>query len=652
MSPAGQPMRAALVGLALAAATLIGSADAVIRESGSILFYGSRAPDYYAEIYSVAADGSGRTNLTRAPAADEGSAVSPDGRRVAFVSQRDGFDALYVMQADGSGQHQLVGRLFTTPYRIGRLVWSPTGRHLAFKVTQPPVGSLFETSTQYVVDLQSGRHQLLGGTGCSGEAAAFSPDGRLVAFTVASCRPVLTNVMVARADGRAARSVGSGSLAGWSSHGQRLLLLRRTRNPNIQNVATVDAFGRKPWVLGGGVTASAAAWSPNGRLIAFARAGGRRAGVYVVRPGGGRARQLVRLPKVSSIRWSPNGTWLALSVAPVSRQGVVRIHVSRSNGKGLRRVADARTHPVWSRNSRQLAFIGHDGGARVVSPQGSSTRRIIDPSAEAIGTIAWGIGDRLFFDASGTRSTYLLAVEPDGSRVRHVGPEGGPVGRISQDGSRVAFVRGADIWTARLDRSDERQLTSGAELDAAPAWSPDGRKIAFVRRAGSTSDIFVVESSGGAARQLTRHDLGENVGAPAWSPDGTRIAFPSFGGLVVIHSDGSGRRFLSTLGGRAFGDPDWSPDGTRIALGGCAIAVLNADGRGYRELTGSGVREGQPSWSPDGRKIVFVRSAVPCAGDLSGDSDLWTINPDGTGKTRLTDGPWPDTLPSWRAVEQ
>jgi TolB protein len=117
------------------------------------------------------------------------------------------------------------------------------------------------------------------------------------------------------------------------------------------------------------------------------------------------------------------------------------------------------------------------------------------------------------------------------------------------------------------------------------------------------------------------------------------------------HPDGTGRRRISTKGARVFEGTEWSPDGTRIALGGCAIAVVNADGSGYRELTGSGVSEGQPSWSPDGTKIVFARSSASCAGaDFIGDSDLWTINPDGSGETRLTDGPWPDTLPLWQPV--
>ncbi|HET8872357.1 MAG TPA: hypothetical protein VFM83_01605 [Gaiellaceae bacterium] len=647
-------MRILLAAFALVAVSVVATSSAADTPNGPIFFFGSRSADYFTEIYSVAADGSGRANLTRNPAADGGAAVSPDGSRIAFVTHRDGFDAIYVMDADGSGHRQVVGRLPIGTYRIESPVWAPTGRRLVFMAIQPPVGSFFESRLLYSADVASGRVSLLDGTGCGG-GAAFSPDGRYVAFAIVECKSGTGGVRVVRPDGSAARTVGSGSLVGWAPKGARILFLRNTRNRKIQHVATVDPFGRRRWELRG-AAATAAAWSPGGGLIAFSRSAGRRSGVYVVRPGARRARRVLVLAKSASIAWSPNGTWLALATARASGKGV-RIYLARPSGRGLRRVSDARSLPVWSRDSRHVAFVGSDGAARIASPQKAGVLRVTDPAVDAVADrLEWDAQNRLVFESTrrGAGSAYVLAVEPDGTGVRQVTPDTAPVGRISPDGSRVTFVRDSHIWTARLDGSQERQLTSGASLDGAPAWSSDGQQIAFGRSTSSaTSDIFVVDSSGGAPRQVTHNDVGFSAGGPAWSPDGSWIAFLSFGQLLAVHPDGSGRHVIaSTIGLRAYGEPAWSPDGTRLALGGCGIAVVNADGSGVRELTGSGVREGQPAWSPDGTKIVFARSVTPCPSDFTADSDLWTINADGSGEKRLTDGPWPDVLPSWQPVRQ
>lgn len=395
-------MRIVLASLAVATVAVVAAADAAVRENG---------PIFLSEIYSVAADGTGRTNLSRNPAADGQPAVSPDGKRVAFVSQRDGYDAIYVMNADGSGQEQLVGRLppFAQGYSIGSLEWSPTGRHLAFGTNQPQPGSFFRASYIYVVDVSSRRLRLLGGVGCGGGGATFSPDGRFVAYAVVYCRPAAAEVKVVRAaDGRAELTV-SGKLVGWAPRGNRLLFLRRTRNPRIEHVATVDRSGRKRWVLRG-VSAGSAAWSPSGRLIAFVRRVGPRPGVYVVRPGGKRPRRLVTLANGESIAWSPNGAWLALSTTP-AHHGELTAYLVRASGKGIRRIGRTRALPVWSRDSRRLAFVGPDGAARVVSLPDPSALRVTDPAVDAVVDVVWGTGDRLLFTAGGPgpRSTQLLA---------------------------------------------------------------------------------------------------------------------------------------------------------------------------------------------------------------------------------------------------
>jgi len=91
-------------------------------------------------------------------------------------------------------------------------------------------------------------------------------------------------------------------------------------------------------------------------------------------------------------------------------------------------------------------------------------------------------------------------------------------------------------------------------------------------------------------------------------------------------------------------EPAWSPDGTRIAFasareGSFDIYVMNADGTGSTRLTTSKVNDRRPSWSPDGTRIVFARSVD--------ESRLFVMNEDGTGARRVTDDAAPESEPAW-----
>jgi TolB protein len=154
----------------------------------------------------------------------------------------------------------------------------------------------------------------------------------------------------------------------------------------------------------------------------------------------------------------------------------------------------------------------------------------------------------------------------------------------SPDGKQVAFsvespAAEQGIWVVGADGRGRRQLTSGVDSD--PSWSPDGTEIAFERFSGKVSDqwwqIYVVPAAGGSATDVT-NDLGVTDLQPAWSPDGSRILFSSDRGdaldgsnqldLWKMRPDGSEAQRVTNTQSRDERDPAWSPNGRRIVYSG------------------------------------------------------------------------------------
>jgi|GEM_PF-1751344 len=179
----------------------------------------------------------------------------------------------------------------------------------------------------------------------------------------------------------------------------------------------------------------------------------------------------------------------------------------------------------------------------------------------------------------------------------------------------------------------------------APAWSPDGTKIAFFRQEKFTVALFVMDAYGNNQTKIAT--VIAPLDRPVWSPDGTRILFNdrviNNYEIFVVPADGSlPQRPLSLNTADDF-YPSWSPDGSKIVFSSNrttyrAIFVMNADGSNQTQLTNT--YDYFPRWSPDGTKILFVT-----AGPIS--YDIFVINPDGSGQTRLTTDSEMDWNPVW-----
>jgi hypothetical protein len=204
---------------------------------------------------------------------------------------------------------------------------------------------------------------------------------------------------------------------------------------------------------------------------------------------------------------------------------------------------------------------------------------------------------------------------------------------------------GIDICTMNPDGTGKTALTSFAAGTRVgwPAWSSSSTKIAFSlcqATCSSFNDMQVNVMNADGSGVVNTGVYGHR---PAWSPDGTKLAFEDCCGsgvIYVMNVDGSGVTRISHAPGRAF-YPDWSPGGTKIvyaAVDAGTLYIVNPDGSGETQLTTPGSESSPsdafPSWSPDGARIVFSSRHDNPPGQLG--FQLFTIKPDGTGLTRLT----------------
>ena len=216
-------------------------------------------------------------------------------------------------------------------------------------------------------------------------------------------------------------------------------------------------------------------WSPDGSQIAWTadRAGSFE--IWVMRRDGSRAHRLTRGPGDSHPAWSPDGRDIAFFRAPAGSLEVVSADGKRQRSVGRGRAFDVSAAPAWSPDGRWLAIAGVDGALYMVAADGHAIRRLT-PRRPA--TIAW-------------RPSW----SPRGGRVAFLNLAGGALDVVEAGNDRVrVFARQTD------------------ELSA-PAWSADGRLLAFADGAAHLETI----ASDGASRRVLTHGVSSDAN-PAWRP--------------------------------------------------------------------------------------------------------------------------------------
>ena len=308
------------------------------------------------------------------------------------------------------------------------------------------------------------------------------------------------------------------------------------------------------------------------------------------------------------------------------------------------------------RNLRQLTFGGENAEAYF---NGDGTRLIFQSKRDGrkcdqIYTMRTD-GSDLHMVSTGMGTTTCSYIFPNQDRILYSSTHlGGPQCPPRPDYSKTGYVwpiySTYDIFTAHLDGSGLKRLTTTPGYDAEATLSTDGHKIVFTSMRDGDLDVYTMDANGKHVRRLTT-ELGYDGGA-FFSRDGREIVYRSYHpqtpaeiarykqklaeGLIepnvfeiwVMKADGSDKRQVTHLGAASFA-PYFFPDGKRIIFASNVndpkkrnfdLYMVNVDGTGLERITYNDTFDGFPMFSPDGKRLVFASNRH---GKVSGETNVF-----------------------------
>lgn len=469
--------------------------------------------------------------LTDIVASNEQPALSPDGKRVAFISRIGASSDLYVLDIESDTLEQLPGSGYGSPD------WSPGGKRIA----------CIHEGEVYIMN-DSGRNLTRLTTLGAASHPHWSPNTASILFE-------WENVGIAIVDANSGQVTeidtpgGNSYLPRWSSDGRQIAFMAQPTMPTV-SIYVMDKNGENFRRLAYAPNQDFdPAWSPDGAKLAFIRMTGEQFDIYVMDTDGGNLRNITNSLEVDGQPdWSPDGSRLAFSSTD---KILPNLFVMDADGGNRRKVLDGfYGYPNWLPDGRIGVLSYEDGNLYAVDPDGGAPELLVDRAGKSM--------------------VMFPSWSPDGKRVAYQTLE--PNGFLG------------DLYVCDPDGQDERFIADiGSSTKGRFDWSPDGREIVISFRGNQVAAlVHVVDVDSGEIVCLSNaNDFSQQL-SPAFSPDGSKIAFAGqehtdrTDQIYVMDVDGSNLRSIGPIepplmaSFRATG-MTWSPDGSSILFSGLGV---------------------------------------------------------------------------------
>lgn len=571
---------------------------------------------YLGDIWVVETIGGIARPVTMHEAHDVGPIFSPDGRSIAFSSNRHGTYDVFVVPTQG-GKPKRVTFDSATDLVNG---WSPDGKQLLFASTRNmSYPSSFEL---YTISVDGGRAKKV--TINEGKEGVYSPQGDRIAYV---------------------RGPGTWYRKGYRGSSNDDIWICNADGSNNFQLTTCDCQDTSPM------------WSPDGQTVYYvSEYFGTPANVVRQDAAGKTKPQLVTFHKdegVRRARISGNGEWIVyecgcdLWVASTKeghtpRKLAIEVHADdKANTERTTTFTSGASEFALSYDEKHVAFVVHGEMFLMPISGGKATRLTDSPAFDH--SIAWSPDSKKIIfasDRNGHEDLYLL--EPDDPEHPELvkahkfkttqltsTPEAELGISFSPDGKRVVFLRAGKLWSMNPDGTDQKVIVNDVQVFDYD-WSPDGKWIAYARMDGSfASEVYIVPATGGESKNVTRYAT-YNAGI-TWSGNGKKISFLShrrnMTSLYVLSLDKP-----AISGAPDTKDIEWddihmrvnqpaslpaeegaiSSDGSRVAFrsfsnGGDDLWVASSGGGQLTRITNSNARPRQIMWSRKLSDLVYFR---------------------------------------------
>jgi tricorn protease len=566
---------------------------------------------YKGDIWIVETIGGTARAITSHPAHDIMPVFSPDGRTIAFSSNRHGSYDIYTVPVQGGRPNRL------TVDSASEMVcgWSPDGKNVLFASTR---STAFPQSYElYTVAVEGGMSRRI--SAAEGKEGVFSPTGDRIAYV---------------------RGPGTWYRKGYRGSSNDDIWICNPDGSNNRRLTSFNGQDGSPM------------WSADGKTLYYvSEIHGSLANIVRLSLDAGAKPQQVTFHKdegVRRARISRDGQWIVyecgadlwvVSTRPDAKPRKLAVEVN----------ADDKSNPeqlqIFTSRATEFALSAPDEKFMIFAVHGKLFRRKVGPESKVVQMTdgpsndhgaAWSSdSSKVLFisDRNGHEDIYLLEAddaehpkltEAHRFKVKQITntPEAEVGVSFAPNGKRVAFLRAGKLWTMNPDGSDQKTIVSDVHVFDYD-WSPDSKWIVYARRDGSfASELYIVPAAGATnlnpPRNVTRYATYN--GDVTWSHDGKKIAF-----LSERHDSGRPYPYVLPLQ-----KPAASSTSERSGFFGRDSGVsIDWDDIHLRAEAAAPMPAVTAAISPDGSKIAFVDAK---------EHDLWVANSNGGHLTRLTTG--------------